>query len=541
MKPDFSLIIPCYKSENTIARSIGSILDQDFKNFEIICILDGEDKNAEEVIKTFPSVKYKVIEHGGACKARNEGFKMSEGQYVIFSDSDIYWRPGMFRKFKEIFDKRPDLDFIYGGYRWIDQEGAHIPHDFDPYLLTVANYIDTNNPVKREWVEKVGGFDESLKRFQDWDLWLRIIKAGAKGLRVEDITRDTNFPTQDSISGQKNYKESFEIIKNKHSIPDRKICVTSIAARQHALRVAKSCEWDFWHYPPMLPTKYDAIYLLGCFPEGIQDHVSLFMSHEEKHPRDCVYLIHWIGTDVLNMRYRLNWLDIKNVRTMFENRNVVHLVQSKENQQEMEELGFKVIHLPLPVENVFERSEFPKDFTIAVYDHEGIDDKWHKWLFMELTKAMPDIQWKFYGNRNSVGKDKNTEWLGQVPIKEVIKQSSVLMRLTIHDGYPVAPVEFMLSGRQVITNVKDMAFTHYIDLGVVNDDRVIEIKKKAIKMIREVQMNYVWSDEQFNTVKDHYDSLLSPVKFKEKIESLVRFQQKVREDAKTAEAEIAKN
>jgi glycosyltransferase involved in cell wall biosynthesis len=519
--PEFSFIIPCYKSADRIARVIGSIVDQDYKDYEIICVLDGPDDIAESIIKSFPQVKYKVIEHGGACKARNEGFKMSSGKYVIFNDSDVYWRPGILRTLHDEFIKTPDIDIIYGGFRWTDMDGGHIPHEFDAHLLEVSNFIDTGNPVKREWVEKVGGWDESLKRWQDWDLFLRMVKAGAKGRRIPDVTRDTDAPKPGDISAQNNYVETYKIVRAKNKLPDRKVCVTSLAAWGHALRIAKSCDWDVWHDPSTLPNDYKAIYLLGMFPESVQNHVQLFLDKFKGQPRDCQYIIHWIGTDVLHMQSLLPYIQVKNIRKMFEKRNVIHLFQSKQNAEEMKELGFEGKVLTLPVLNVYERLPLPEKFTVAVYDHDGVDQKWHKWLVMELTKSMPDVEFVFFGNKNAVGKERNTEWLGRVPILDVIKKSSCLLRLTVHDGYPVAPIEFLFSGRKSILNVKDMPYANYVDLGVVCDDRIVEIKQLVYNEIRKVQDKPAFTGDEFVEARDYYESLLSPSKFKDEIEEII--------------------
>lgn len=521
MKPEFSFIVPCYKASKTIAKVIGHMVDQDFKDFEIICVLDGPDEITEEIIKSFPQVKYTVIDHGGACKARNEGFKMSSGRYVIFSDADVYWRPGILRVFHDEFLKTPDMGILYGGFRWTDMEGGHLPHEFDEHLITVSNFIDTGNPVKREWVEKVGGWDESLKRWQDWDLWLRIVKAGAKGRRIPEITRDTDSPNRDSISGQDNYVSTYKIVRERNKLQDRPICVTSLAAWGHALRVAKACDWDAWHDPRMLPNDYKAIYLLGMFPESVQNHVQLFIDGRFQKPRDCQYIIHWIGTDVLHMRTMMPYIQAKNIRLMFEKRNVINLFQSEQNAEEMRELGFKGEVLPLPVLNEFERLSLPEKFTVAVYDHDGVDQKWHKMIVMELTKAMPDVEFIFFGNKNAVGKERNTEWLGRVPIQTAIKKASCLLRLTVHDGYPVAPIEFLFSGRKSILNIPDMKYMNYLDLGIVCDERIVEIKQMVYREIRKVHDNPMMTDDEFNEAKLHYETMLSPVTFKHKLEEML--------------------
>lgn len=522
-KPRFSFIIPCYKAENTIAKAIGSMLDQDFKDFEIICVLDGPDEMTESIIKSFPEVKYKVIEHGGAPKARNEGFKMSTGEIVLFSDSDVYWNAGILRKMNEEFEKDPDLGFVYAGFRWSDMSGAHVPCDFDPYLLKICNFIDTGNPVRREWVEKVGGWDESLKRWQDWDLWLRIVEAGAKGKKISDISRSADPPKEGSISGTDNYAPTYHIVRQKHEMPNKDVCVTSIAAPGHGLRVAKSLDYDYWHNPAMLPNDYKAVHLLGCFPEGINDHVQLFLDWRTKKPRtNCVYIIHWIGTDILHMRVMLPFLQIRQIRMMFEKYNVVHLFQSEQNAEEMRELGFKGEVLPLPVEDTTDfLPPTPEKFTVAVYDHGGIDEKWHKALIMEVAKAMPHVEFKFFGNKNAVGKDRNTEWMGHVSINEVISKSSALLRLTVHDGYPVAPVEFMFSGRRVITNVPAMQFTNHLELGVITEERFVELKEMIFREIQKVKELGNFTDAEQKKVNAHYKELLSPTKFKKRIQEII--------------------
>ncbi len=529
-QPEFSFIIPCYKASSTIAKCIGHILDQDFKDFEIVCVLDGPDETAEQIIKSFPEVKYKVIEHGGACKARNEGFKLSTGKYVIFNDADCYWRPGILRIFHDEFIKEP-TDILYGGFRWTDREGGHLPHDFDEHLLTVSNFIDTNNPVKREWVDKVGGWDESLKRWQDWDLFLRIVKAGAKGRRIAEITRDIDAPKAGNISGDdSNYISTYKVVREKNGLPNREICVVSLAAFGHALRIAKACGWDIWHEPGMLPNDYKAIYLLGMFPESVQNHAQMFFDNFTKKPRNCQYIIHWIGTDVLHMRTIMTYVQAKSIREMFKRQNTIHLFQSEQNAEEMRELGFEGTVLPLPVMNEFKRVPMPEKFTVAVYDHDGVDQKWHKWLVMELTKAMPDVEFIFFGNKNAMGSERNTTWLGRVPIQTVINKASCLLRLTVHDGYPVAPIEFLFSGRKSILNIPDMKFMNYVDIGIVDPntvDRIPEIKQMVMREIRKVQDNPEMTSEQFTVARCHYESMLNPVTFKRRIEGMIHENKKV--------------
>jgi glycosyltransferase involved in cell wall biosynthesis len=510
----FSVVIPCYKSADTLAKCIGSILDQDFKDYEIICVFDGPDKKAQAIAESFDNVKVEVIEHGGVQKARNHGLTCAKGDFVMFSDCDMFWYSGSFRSYAEKLDET-GADFAYSGYRWEDGRVAHIPPEFDAHLIETFNIVDAANPIRRTLVEKVGGWDPEIKRFQDWDLWIRCVRAGGVGVKLaEDITRTTLFPTGKSISGQDNYKSSFEIVAKKHNLRHSDVLLTSIAAKGHALRIAKLCGWDYWQNPDRLPKDYKAVYILGMFPESIEDHLMLL-----KSKKDARMIVHWIGTDVLHMQTMIPYINAKALRTSFKKHNIKSFVQSEQNAEEMRELGFEVEVLPLPVYSKMPLVPLPKEFTVACYDHGGVDQKWHKWLCIEITKSMPDVKFLFYGNKNAVGIDRNMEWVGHKPIEEVIKKSSCLMRLTVHDGYPVAPIEFMYSGRKVITNVPDMKFTEFMKVGVINDSKIPAIKKMLFDLIRKVQDDPELKNVQ--EIKDHYEAILDADKFKKRIQEVI--------------------
>lgn len=517
--PKFSVVIPCYESGKTLAKCLGSIKDQDFKDYEIICVFDGEDRPAQLIAKSM-GARVEVIPHGGVQKARNHGLSIATGEFVIFSDCDMFWDAGAFRSYSDTLDQT-GYDFAYSGYRWENGDIAHIPPEFDPYLIMIFNIVDIANPIRRTLVNQVGGLDESIKRFQDWDLWIRVVKAGGKGIKIpEDTTRVTMFPTTKSISGQDNYKESYDIVSKKHNLKKSDILVVSLAAGNHALRIAKLCGWHYWQNPDRIPMDYKAIYLLGMFPESIEAHV-----HTLKSKGTAKKIVHWIGTDVLHMQTMVPYINAKSLRLSFEKNDIKSLVQSDSNKKEMEELGFKVEKLPLPVFSKFPEFPFPEKFTVACYDHGGIDDKWHKWLVMELVKSMPDVTFLFYGNKNSIGEVKNMKWVGSKPIEEIIKMSSCLLRLTPHDGFPVAPVEFMCAGRKVITNVEELKFAYQIKIGVISDETIPAIKKSVYSAIRAIQKEPCLND--IVEVKAYYESILDPENFKKRIEEIVNEEKEV--------------
>lgn len=85
-----SIIIPAYNSQAFISRCITSVINQTYKNLEIIVVNDGSEDRTGELVKTYKNVILLSKENGGLCSARLHGFKHSTGKYVVFIDSDDY-------------------------------------------------------------------------------------------------------------------------------------------------------------------------------------------------------------------------------------------------------------------------------------------------------------------------------------------------------------------------------------------------------------------------------------------------------------------
>lgn len=92
MVPEVSIIMPIFNNESELPRSIGSILKQNFQNFELICVNDGSTDSTEKVLENLCNqdsrIFIKNVSNGGAARARNIGLSMAKGQYIYFMDSD---------------------------------------------------------------------------------------------------------------------------------------------------------------------------------------------------------------------------------------------------------------------------------------------------------------------------------------------------------------------------------------------------------------------------------------------------------------------
>lgn len=155
MSPSLSIIIPIRQGGNP-APTLTSLAASKFQDFEIICSWDHA---------------------GNANAARNAGFRLASAPLVLFSDDDITWKPDALARLVSTLGDNPDAAYAYGSYTMGGRTFCDRP--FDGQRLRRGNYISTMSVIRRE---AFPGFDESLRRLQDYDLWLTMLGRGHVGV-----------------------------------------------------------------------------------------------------------------------------------------------------------------------------------------------------------------------------------------------------------------------------------------------------------------------------------------------------------------------
>lgn len=185
--PQISVIIPTKNRQQFIGRAIKSVLAQTYQDFEILVVDDGSTDQTQEVLKTFPDPRILFIRHehsrGGAA-ARNTGIAASGGRYIAFLDDDDEWLPEkLARQVSVIASGGHSLGGVCTGHVKVDEESGKIIEEWIPTQrgnlskeIFYKNCLSTTSSLifKKEVFEKVGLFDEALKSFQDYDMWVRI-------------------------------------------------------------------------------------------------------------------------------------------------------------------------------------------------------------------------------------------------------------------------------------------------------------------------------------------------------------------------------
>lgn len=149
----------------------------------------------------------------GAAWARNQGFKMCDTEFVLFSDDDVAWRPEALENLLATLKRFPRASYAYGRFKVGDAVWGH--QMFDPAMLWGTNYITTMSLIR---AKDFPGFDESLQRFQDWDLWLTMLKQGKRGVYSNALIFTTEVRMAGISHGTLSNDEAAKVVNDKHGL-----------------------------------------------------------------------------------------------------------------------------------------------------------------------------------------------------------------------------------------------------------------------------------------------------------------------------------
>lgn len=184
-RPLISIVIPAWNHGPELVQCLASLEVQTYTPFEVIVVDDASTDDTQTRLKSVhPRYPLRVIrlEHNsGAPTARNRGADDAKGEYLLFLDADIELRPHALEVMERELVKS-GVQFAYPSFKfgWKVFKGFA----FDAERLKKMPYIHTSALMKKEVFP---GFDESLKKFQDWDLWLTISEKGGKGIWIPEI------------------------------------------------------------------------------------------------------------------------------------------------------------------------------------------------------------------------------------------------------------------------------------------------------------------------------------------------------------------
>lgn len=228
MKPEVSVVLPFFNRIQWCIEAINSVLDQTFREFEIILVDDGSTERLFSLsnFQQDKRVNYFKRPHLGVSAARNFGIEHSQGKYIAFLDSDDLFLPNKLEIQIGLMEKMTGYSMSYSHALLINENGellknkwgGYLSGNIYPQMLFIKNsYITTPTVViKKDVLKHIGGFDIGMNMCEDLDLWRRV----ARVYHVLHITeplvkiREKTLPTlniEDRMRArEKYYKKAFD-------------------------------------------------------------------------------------------------------------------------------------------------------------------------------------------------------------------------------------------------------------------------------------------------------------------------------------------
>lgn len=210
--PTVSIVIPT-RPQESLTLATETLMKQTVQDFEMHIIVDSEGR--------------------GQSWARNRGAEIARGQYLLFSDNDIAWEPWALEELLKAVEAEPQarafggkvyqIGYAYGGYEMLQDGKAIYTYCVEPWdleTLKFQNYVSTMTLVRREVYWQAGGFDETLRRLEDWELWLRLgLQHGIAGRSLERIAFRTTVRQGVSFDSVLSHEKAEKFVREKLGIP----------------------------------------------------------------------------------------------------------------------------------------------------------------------------------------------------------------------------------------------------------------------------------------------------------------------------------
>jgi glycosyltransferase involved in cell wall biosynthesis len=224
--PLVSVIMPIYNYGNQFEKSLRSVFDSTYKNFEIIIINDGSED--EYVLKKLSSIKnnhhVKIINqpNSGPSSARNNGITSSNGVFILPLDSDDTIHPDYIQNCVNILKNNENISPVYCDTLHIGEiNGMESRPEWSMERLIKGPFIVNCSMFHKRAFLDCGGYDVSLKGWEDYDLWIRMGKKGYQGKRIPKPLFNYFHHEKDgtiSTFANQNQQELYNKIINKNFI-----------------------------------------------------------------------------------------------------------------------------------------------------------------------------------------------------------------------------------------------------------------------------------------------------------------------------------
>jgi len=212
-QPLVSVVIAAYNTEAYIQEALESVLDQDWRPFEVIVVDDGSTDGTADVVKTFDRVRYIRQENAGPGAARNTAIAAAVGDFIAVSDSDDVVAAGRLSLQARYLIDHPDVDAVLGRQEWLNAPPGLARDGVYGDLAGVP--VGGSAMFRRAALMAVGGYDSSFWLGEDTDLLIRMREQGYTYLVLPEVVLYRRFRETSLTGGQAFHVQLLRSLRGK--------------------------------------------------------------------------------------------------------------------------------------------------------------------------------------------------------------------------------------------------------------------------------------------------------------------------------------
>jgi GT2 family glycosyltransferase len=218
---DVTVVIPCFGYGRFLGEAVESALGQAGGAPRVVVVDDGstDAETLRALDELPPGVEVLRQANAGVAAARNAGAAAADTPLLLMLDADDRLRPRALATLRAPLEAEPALGFAYGDAQFFGAWSGRLAFpDFDGYRLLYRSIVTATSLIRREAFEAVGGFDESLPGYEDWDLYLGALEHGWRGRRVPEVVLDYRRHESSRLAGDRSdYRRRYRAIRAKRA------------------------------------------------------------------------------------------------------------------------------------------------------------------------------------------------------------------------------------------------------------------------------------------------------------------------------------
>ncbi|MCX8042728.1 MAG: glycosyltransferase, partial [Desulfobacterota bacterium] len=194
--PLVSVVVPCYNHGAYLRECVESIVRQSFQNFEIIIVNDGSTDDslgvARQLMREYPDHRIRILDQphsGQPAIARNNGIAAALGKYILSLDADDWILPDALAGMVAAADARDGSEVVAYGYmqKFGVKNNVWPTGPCNRNILPRQNQLPNASLYRKSLWEKIGGYNQNVPGYEDWDFWIRASQAGAEFICLDRI------------------------------------------------------------------------------------------------------------------------------------------------------------------------------------------------------------------------------------------------------------------------------------------------------------------------------------------------------------------